>query len=375
MGVVLVYDWDYFHYSHVIPNLECAKLVAWNRNHRNITVFTDRFEPERYTQSYFRKEYDDGIYDESIINPKVLYGGRAFSDTYKSLSEDIENTVPDFSIYEKYSDLYGSAPIDKTQIKTILYATHFRASTDGINLNPFPFDQLRSNHPCVVFHDYNLASIDGIHDYLYEICAARPKGRPYGIGNKYPIQIYDFKELIKWLDITPMANLFFLQYNGVFTDEELIELTENHGFEMRQIFYNYTYNCRDETEFMMQVLPKIYKQALFLRRSGLKVLLNIDTEFFKTKELIDLMQLINSYYTNKNINKNSPRCQTLYAYCKSERREKFRTLPFVAPSKISKDEMRNSFQYIREHNYEVFDMFYSVPGIVNRGGKLVNEWE
>ena len=38
-------------------------------------------------------------------------------------------------------------------------------------------------------------------------------------------------------------------------------------------------------------------------------------------------------------------------------------------------EMRNSFQYIREHNYEVFDMFYSVPGIVNRGGKLVNEWE
>lgn len=36
--------------------------------------------------------------------------------------------------------------------------------------------------------------------------------------------------------------------------------------------------------------------------------------------------------------------------------------------------MRESFQYMRKHNYEVFDMFYSIPNVIAVGGKLVNEW-
>jgi hypothetical protein len=41
---------------------------------------------------------------------------------------------------------------------------------------------------------------------------------------------------------------------------------------------------------------------------------------------------------------------------------------------VSLEEMRASFQYIRKHNYEVFDMFYSMPNVIAKGGKLVNEW-
>ena len=41
---------------------------------------------------------------------------------------------------------------------------------------------------------------------------------------------------------------------------------------------------------------------------------------------------------------------------------------------ISKEEMRESFQYIRKNNYEVFDMFYSTPSVILKGGTLVNEW-
>jgi hypothetical protein len=36
--------------------------------------------------------------------------------------------------------------------------------------------------------------------------------------------------------------------------------------------------------------------------------------------------------------------------------------------------MRESFQYMRKANYEVFDMFYSMPNVIAKGGKLVNEW-
>ena len=47
---------------------------------------------------------------------------------------------------------------------------------------------------------------------------------------------------------------------------------------------------------MMQVLPKIYKQILFLQRNNKKILLNIDVDFFKTKELLNLMKLLDCYY-------------------------------------------------------------------------------
>lgn len=225
-----------------------------------------------------------------------------------------------------------------------------------------------------MLHDYDLASLPNVTDLLLEMCAARPKGRPYGIGNKYPIQIYKYEELGKWLEITPMAQFFYLQYNGLLTDEQIIELQENHSLGLRLLVYNFTYKCPNETEFMIKVLPEIYKQALFLRRTNQKILLNIDTEFFKTKELLNLMKLINGFYANTKINKNSPRCQTLYHYCASTKREIFCTNPWVKSTIISKDEMRASFQYIREHNYEVFDMFYSMPSVISKGGKLINEW-
>ena len=107
MGVILVYDYDYFHYPGVIPNLECAKIAAYEKKKRNITVFHNNFEPERYSKTYFRKEYDDGLYDNSILKPNVLYGGRAFSQVYKPFNIEMELVEPDFEIYRKYSDYYG----------------------------------------------------------------------------------------------------------------------------------------------------------------------------------------------------------------------------------------------------------------------------
>lgn len=76
---ILVYDWDFFHYPSVIPNLECAKYAAWRKKKRDIVTFNNNLDPSMYTKVFFRKEYEDGIYDEIILNPKVEYGGRAFS--------------------------------------------------------------------------------------------------------------------------------------------------------------------------------------------------------------------------------------------------------------------------------------------------------
>ena len=374
MGTVLIYDADYFHYPGVIPNLECAKLAAYEKKKRNITVFNNVFEPERYTKSYFRKEYNDGLYDQKILMPTVEYGGRAFSETYQQLPQEAEYIEPDFEIYRRFMGLYGTRLKDEQQIKTLITATHFRLSLDGEKILEFPYERLRPRHPCVILHDYDLAAIPHSFEIIEEIMNARPRELKYHIGNKYPIQVYDFGTLKKWLTIYPMGNCFYLQYNGVFTDEEIIELVNEPSMSMRQLVYNFIYNCQSENDFMVRVLPEIYKQALFLRKNKLKILLNIDEDFFKTPELLNLMKLINCFYGKNFFDQLYPHQRTLYSYCACRTVAYMDTLPWVHLT-VTKEQMRAAFQYIRVHNYEVFDMFYSVPEVTSKGGKLVNEWE
>lgn len=78
---------------------------------------------------------------------------------------------------------------------------------------------MRPRHPCVVLHDYDIATLPNAFDMIKEIMDARPRGLKYHIGNKYPIQIYNFDILKKWLTIYPMGGCFYLQYNGLLTDE------------------------------------------------------------------------------------------------------------------------------------------------------------
>ena len=326
-----------------------------------------------YTETFFRKEYDDGIYDKRMTLPSVKYGGRAFSSVYYPFDLEMERIVPDFSIYDKYRPLYSEKVSDQVQLKTILYGTHVRLSLDGKTLEPFPFERLQPYHPSVILHDYDIASIPNAFELLEEVSKARPSGLPYRIGNKYPINLYNYQDLRKWLQLPPMGSCFYLQYNGVFTDEELIDLVEKPILGLRQMVYNFTYNCANEEDFLVRVLPNFYKQTLFLRSQKVKILLNIDTDFFKTTELLNLMKLINCYYGKTYTNQIFPTSQTLYGYCLWKQRAELNPFPwrrFI----VSKEEMRESFQYMRKHNYEVFDMFYSMPNVIAKGGQLVNEW-
>ena len=374
MAVILIYDWDFNHYPSVLPNLECAKYAAYQKRKRNIAVFHNQFEPAQYTTTFFRKEYDDGIYDNRILLPSVEYGGRAFSQVYKPFNEEMEMIEPDLSIYEKYNTSFGAGKKVQETFKTILYATHVRLSLDGQSLIDFPYERLRPRHPSVIFHDYDIASVPGAFELLQDISSRRPSGLPYRIGNKYPINVYSYQDLKKWLQLPPMGSCFYLQYNGVLTDEEIIDLLEVPIMGLRQMVYNFSYGYTNEEDFVIKALPQIYRQVLFLRSHKQKILLNIDTDFFQTRELQLLMKLIDCYYGKSYNEFIKPQRETMYGYCAWRRRAYLEVLPWIH-FKVSQEEMREAFQYIRRHNYEVFDMFYSTPNVIAKGGKLVNEWE
>lgn len=281
---------------------------------------------------------------------------------------------PDFSIYDKYRMMFGSTKNAQTQLKTILYATHVRLSLDGQNLLPFPIERLQPYHPSVIIHDYDVSSIPNSYELLTEISQMRPSGLSYRIGNKYPINVYNYQELQKWLKLPAMGNCFYLQYNGLFTDEEIIDLLKTATMNLRQMVYNFSYNYADENDFIINGLSDFYRQALFLRSHKQKILLNIDTDFFQSRETQLLMKLIDCFYGKTPFYFTPPQNQTLYHYCAWRRRAYLEVLPWRR-FQVSQQEMREVFQYVRAHNYGVFEMFYTVPHVYAKGGKLINGWE
>jgi hypothetical protein len=86
------------------------------------------------------------------------------------------------------------------------------------------------------------------------------------------------------------------------------------------------------------------------------------------------MKLINCFYGKTFFEWFVPKERTLYSYCASKRVAIIDAAPW-SKMIVSKEQMRESFNFIRARNYEVFDMFYSMPEVIAKGGKLINEWE
>ena len=375
-----VYDFDFFNYENVIPNLECAKLVTYYRQHNQLTVLTPTLAPEPYTRYIIRKEYDDGIYPRKLFLPNCEYGGFAFNpEQYVPLPPEIERTIPDMHIYDRYVEYFGKKRPEQTQIKRILNCAHMRLAPDSQNLLPFESFQPYFNKVTGIFlHDYDLASLKA-YDLILQLQNQRefrtkPGINPYPVGNKFPIKIYSSEELEKWYKIVTIPNAFFLEYYGLMSDEVLYKLCIENKRMACQVYYNVTHGCSTENEFLMDRLPKIFVQVLFLRIAGIRILLKYEEDFLKTKELRDLIRLLNCWLRFKWFNGYAPHTQPLYKFCRDNSYFHYTTWEFLTVD-LSVEEMRNTFQYIRERNYELFKMFYEWDEVKYRGGKIVNEWD
>jgi len=375
-----VFDYDFFNYENVIPNLECAKLITYYRQHNHLTVLTPTLAPEPYTTYYIRKEYDDGIYPHKLFLPNCRYGGRAFNpEQYVPLPPEIERTIPDMHIYDQYISKFGKKTTEREQIKRILNCAHMRLAPDSKNLLPFETFKPYFNKVTGIFlHDYDLAGL-GAYDLILQLqnqreFRTRPGINPYPIGNKFPIKVYSSEELEKWSKIITIPNAFFLEYYGYMPDRILYHLCVDNKRMARQIYYNVTYGCSTENEFMIDRLPKIFVQVLFLRMSGIKILLNYDEDFLKTKELRDLMELLNCWLIFQWYSSYAPHSQPLYKFCRDNSYFHYTNWGYLKYVELSFDEIRNTFQYIRERNYDLFKMFYEWDEVKYQGGKIVNEW-
>lgn len=380
MSTIGVFDYDFFTYENVIPNLECAKILTYNRQHNNITVLTPTLNPNPYTEYVVRKDYDDGIFPKELFLPNCSYGGRAFNpNEYAPLPPAIERTVPDMHIYDRYISNFGQLKTEQDTLKRILNCAHMRLAPDSHNLlsitelNKYIKDKTTG----IFLHDYDLASLKP-YDLLKQLqdsrmYKSREEINPYPIGNKFPIVIDSSAELEKWLQLVAIPNGFLIEYRGLMDDTTAYKLCMENSRIARQVFYNVASGCSGENDFFMNRLPKIFIQSLFFRKCGIKILLKYDEGFFITKELEQLIKLLNCYISTKWQENFLPLKQTLYTLCRDAVRFQYTDWKFHSIT-LTIDEIRNIFQYIRLKNYDLFKMFYEWDSVILQGGKFVNEW-
>lgn len=383
MSTVGIYDYDFFTYEHVIPNLECAKLYTYFHNQKEIAVLTPKLDPAPYTHFYIRKEYNDGIFPKKFFEENCIYGGRAFNpDHYEPLNQFIERTIPNMHLYDKYFDNFSHVPSEKTLFKRILNCAHVRLSTD--EHTPKTINQLNrimstARYTGIIFHDYDLGKVTDAYSIIKTISNSRHYvGKPniinpYPIGTKFPIQINSTSELKNWLDVVTIPTLFSLQYNGLMTDEILYELCQENKRMARQIYYNITGSCYTENDFLINYLPKIFIQILFLRRQRIKILLKYDEKIIVTPEVKNFIDLLNCWLSFNWQDNFMPQTQSLYNFVRRNKQFHYQNWAFLNVT-VPTDDIRCSFQFFRETNYELFEKFYSWDAVKYEGGHFVNEW-
>jgi len=381
MSTFGVYDYDFMTYENVIPNLECAKLVTYYRQHNHLAVLSPVLNPGPYTKFFIRKDYEDGIFPREFFYQASEYSGRAFTENkiYVPLPPKIEATVPNMHIYDPFITHFGRTNPELTQIKRILNCAHIRLAPDSKNL--LSFDKLARNFKDKVsgifLHDYDLASLKP-YDLICELSNQReykskPGINPYPVGNKFPIRVYSPDELAQWSKIPTIPGAFFLEYFGLMTDEVLNKLCIENQRMAKQIWYNVSFGCSGENDFFINRLPKIFVQVLFLRRAHIKILLNYDDQIIVTKELRDLIELLNTWLRFSYCDGFAPHTQNLYKFCRDNTYFHYTTWMYRNVD-LSFDEIRNTFQYIRENNYDLFKKFYEWDEVKFDGRNIVNEW-
>lgn len=383
MGVIGIYDFDFMNYNHVIPNLECAKLYTYYHNMHEIAVLTPILEPEKYTQFFVRKEYNDGFYPQKLFAPNCVYGGRAFTpDKYSPLAPPIEKTIPNMHLYDRYKFKFGTNTIEQRLINQILNCAHIRLSSDEENpksINTLKRIMETDRYNGIIFHDYDLAKIKGAYDIIDEISQSRyfvtrPKEiKPYRIGNKFPIQVNSSEELEKWLKIEVIPTLFFLQYNGLMSNGTIMRLCNENKKMARQTYYNISAGCSSENDFIINRLPQIFKQVLFLRTQHIKILLNYDEEFIITPEIKTLIELMNCWLSFTWQENFIPNIQTLENFIKRNDKLHYQSWAYLHVT-VTTDQARECFRYFYNNNYDLFKLFYEWDSVKLEKGEFINEW-
>ena len=345
------------------------KLSAYYKKKNQIVVLAPKFEPERNQKFIMRKDYNDGYFPPKMNSYSNLeYGGYAFTDdVYVPLPPEIEKCKPDTSIYTKMEKpflLHGDDS-RKRIFKTQMEAEHGRLSLDGKTIWGDYMRQFKflpaARH--LILHDRDIGAIDNSFDEVQRILSkARTDGWATKVGMKFPVNIYKGEDLLKWARLNPDHTFFSLKYNGIVDDDAW----DQYILQCRQraAYYNLEYWITEggitQEELCGDGLRRILRQVIISRSKKVNFLLRYTEDFFFDPMWEKVIKLLQFYLTSMT----SIRAEKYYAALPTDTVFDFARAVMVRPYKtygpeaMNKEEVRETFVFVREHNYPLFQDFY-----------------
>lgn len=378
-----IMDGDILNYAYTPFNLEVMKLSAYYKKKGEVVTLAPKFTPKKHSKLFYRKDYDDGIYPPKLgAQINVEYGGHAFSGVhYIPLDSSIEKCKPDTYIYSKlkgkvltYKEGLNNKPIFDNMMK----AEHCRLSLDGKTIWGDYERQIQdiSDAYWVFFHDWDLNKIENSFEEISRLLA---RGRALRnaktrICTKFPIQVDNGEDLLKWFSLNSSKNFYTVRYDGIMEPEvfgEWIDLIKQNKL-YAQLEYHVTAERYEPNDFVENLLPKIFRQVIISRSHMVFFSLIYDKGYFPDERwelVIDLFnQYHNSYIYHFNTNYfNVIGDDTLYDFARN-----IDEIPRLIKARkvITKQEIREIFAFVREYNYPLFKDFYECSANKLLGGKI-----
>lgn len=374
-----IMDADMSSYTLVPFNLEVMKLSAYYKKKGEIVTLSPSFSPEKNTKFFYRKDYNDGEFPLNLLTSKnVEYGGLAFSsNVYNPLPLEIEKQRPDTEIYAKMeSVIKGTSSGARNKIfQNMMTAEHCRISLDGKTIwkdYPSQFKYLAGARN-LMLHDYDLGAIEGGFETVQEILSkARTDGWATKVGMKFPVQVKDGKELLKWSSLNSNSTFYSLRYIGVMDDDTFNEWvsTCRQRAVYSQMEYHVTAPWYDPNDFIENLLPKIFRQVIISRSYRVFFSLKYNEGFFPDPRWENVIRLFNYYhnsYSGEPLSRyfNMIADDTMFDFA-----SKSQTVPKSYYGEVfNKDQIREIFAFVREFNYPLFKDFYECTA-GKLGGRL-----
>lgn len=355
-----IYDCD-IRNSAPMFNLELMKLSSYYKSKGEIVAYSMLFHPERFNHFIVGKDRIDEYFNYPIYQYRNIQTvGRFFSPKkYFPMDLVIESQVPDTYLYNKFPERYELTRDQREFYKSQLYAEHLRLSLDGETIWKDFEKQLagRTTRQSISIYDYDIGRVKDAIEVLKDLTAVPHRKTSKPLLFKFPIRVPTARALEPWLNFTYYQHRVKFIIERILTEEDMEFLIANKDrlhFEniACDISKNITYK-----DFLSKATT-IYKQLYFLRTILRKFSLTYNGDFFPNVEWENFITLINSYARSKGRVVMGKRVlfETFYEYLK------FYYLREEDMEGITLDDVKESFIFIAQENYELFKLFYEYEG-------------
>lgn len=385
--VIGCYDEDMVSYIRAPFNIDLMKISSYYKSRNNVVSITNHLDINKYSKFFYRKDYYDGkVKAEILTNPKVNYGGRAFSvNKYIQMPLDIEEMKPDKTLYLPMKDYFcsfftkdfGSTKAIQNLYKLLYEATDVRFSLNGSNVWENYEKQIYYKNDSttnLIIHDYNPLEISDIHYAIKNVLQNVKNNRFKRVGVKYPVSIYNNdSRIFKWLDYKLIPEMFNIELEGICSDEFFFELCSsiNNKAIFSNSFYNLTENYPGDENFLKEKMPHLYHQIVFLCNNGIRIPLIYDKEVFSNPQIGKVLSLFVMFLANSNSKWRSRHRDeySLYRYIRESTNASLRT-NYYNQYGLNKNDIRNLFTFIKDNNYDLFKDFYECHIVKLEGGNF-----